>query len=100
MVYSAGRYVLGFALCCFVLAFFGPFGVAIPSLGKAGRVGGWSWCFSCICSVCSLVLSISSSSWCLGRAAVCDCGTPWTFLLPFFFKTLDLFQNCLYKSEL
>ena len=25
-----------------------------------------------------------SSSWCLGRAAVCDCGTPWTFLLPFF----------------
>ena len=28
---------------------------------------------------------VSSSSWCLGRAAVCDCGTPWTFLLPFFF---------------
>ena len=28
--------------------------------------------------------SSSSSSWCLGRAAVCDCGTPWTFLLPFF----------------
>ena len=25
-----------------------------------------------------------SSSWGLGRAAVCDCGTPWTFLLPFF----------------
>ena len=23
----------------------------------------------------------------LGRAAVCDCGTPWTFLLPFFFFT-------------
>ena len=28
-------------------------------------------------------LSVSSSSWCLGRAAVCNCGTPWTFLLPF-----------------
>ena len=27
---------------------------------------------------------LSSSSWGLGRAAVCDCGTPWTFLLPFF----------------
>ena len=26
-----------------------------------------------------------SSSWCLGRAAVCDCGTPWTSLLSFFF---------------
>ena len=25
-------------------------------------------------------LSVSSSSWCLRRAAVCDCGTPWTFL--------------------
>ena len=25
-----------------------------------------------------------SSSLGLGRAAVCDCGTPWTFLLPFF----------------
>ena len=30
-----------------------------------------------------LDLSVSSSSWGLGRAAVCDCGTPWTFLLPF-----------------
>ena len=29
-------------------------------------------------------LSVSSSSRGLGRAAVCDCGTPWTFLLPFF----------------
>ena len=28
-------------------------------------------------------MSVSSSSWGLGRAAVCDCGTPWTFLLPF-----------------
>ena len=30
-----------------------------------------------------LDLSVSSSSWGLGRAVVCDCGTPWTFLLPF-----------------
>ena len=38
------------------------------------------------CSICAcLDLSVSSSSWDLGRAAVCDCGTPWTFLLPFFF---------------
>ena len=39
--------------------------------------------FSCAC----LVLSISFFSWCLGRAAVCDCGTPWTFVLPVFFYT-------------
>ena len=38
-----------------------------------------------LCSVCAcLDLSVSSSSWDLGRAAVCDCGTPWTFLLVFF----------------
>ena len=36
-------------------------------------------------SICAcLDLSVSSSSWGLGRAAVCDCGTPWTFFLPFF----------------
>ena len=36
-------------------------------------------------SICAcLVLSVSSSSLYLGRAAVCDCGIPWTFLLPFF----------------
>ena len=34
-------------------------------------------------------MSISSYSWGLGRAAVCDCGTPWTFLLPFFKKMLS-----------
>ena len=44
-------------------------------------------CFSYVCSVCAcLDLSVSSSSWGLGRAAVCDCGSPWTFLLPFFYS--------------
>ena len=37
--------------------------------------------FVCAC----LDLSVSSSSWGLGRASVCDCGTPWTLLLPFFY---------------
>ena len=39
--------------------------------------------------LCFLDLSVSSSSWGLGRAAVCDCGTPWTFLLLFFIFHLD-----------
>ena len=34
MVCSAGRFALGLALCCFVLVFFGPFGVANASLGE------------------------------------------------------------------
>ena len=58
----------------------------LPRLGKKE-------CFSYVCSICAcLDLSVSSSSWCLGRAAVCDCGTPWTFLLPFF-TTLDRCQK-------
>ena len=35
----------------------------------------------------------SSSTWGLGRAAVCDCGTPWTFLLPFFSFFLAFHRN-------
>ena len=38
----------------------------------------------CLVYIFFMRLSVSSSSWCLGRAAVCDCGTPWMFLLPFF----------------
>ena len=58
--------------------FFSPFSIAITSLGEE-RAN-----LSYVCSICPcLVLSVSSSSWCLERAAVRDCGTPWTFLLPF-----------------
>ena len=53
-------------------------------LRRGGGGGGGAY-FSCVCSDCAcLYLSVSSSSWGPGRAAVCDCGTPWTFLLPFF----------------
>ena len=40
-------------------------------------------CFSCICLfvLYGLVFVIFSSSWSRGLAVVCDCGTPWTFLL-------------------
>ena len=42
-------------------------------------------------SVCAcLDLSVSSSSWGLGRTAVCDCGNPWTFLLPFLLDSAKL----------
>ena len=38
--------------------------------------------------VCAcLEFSVSSSSWGLGRAAVCDYDTSWTFLLPSFYST-------------
>ena len=93
-VLRGGLFCVLHCVVLFLYFFFGPFGVAIASLvsvcvcvggggggGEGGRDGVWSWCFSCVCSVCAcLGLSVSSSSWCLGRAAVCDCGTPWTFL--------------------
>ena len=82
MVYSTRRFVLCFPLCYFVLVVFSPFNIAITSFEE--ERAGQSWCFSYVCSICAcLNLSVSSSSWCLGRAAVSDCGTPWTFLLPF-----------------
>ena len=84
MVYSTRRFVSCFTLCYFVLVFFLVlFSIAItsPEEERANLSA-----FSYVCSICAcLVLSVSSSSWCLGRAAVCDCGTPWTFLLSFVF---------------
>ena len=41
-------------------------------------------------------MSVSSSSWGLGRAAVCDCGTPWTFLLPFFVSKQKLSMTIMF----
>ena len=54
------------------------------------RFGKDELSYACSISAC-LDLSVSSSSWGLGRAAVCDCGTPWTFLLPFFVTSIFLF---------
>ena len=54
----------------------------LPRLGKRKLI---LVLFVRLFGLCLFGLSVSSSSWGLGRAAVCDCGTPWTFLLPFFF---------------
>ena len=77
------RFVVCLTMCHFVLVFFSPFSIGITSLGEERANLS---AFSCICSICAcLGLSVSSSSWRLGRVAVCDCGTPWTFLLPIFY---------------
>ena len=57
----------------------------LPRLGKREPI---LVLFVRLFDLCCLDLSVSSSSWGLGRAAFCDCGTPWTFLLPFFFKLI------------
>ena len=65
MIHSTRRFVSSLVLRYFFLVFFSP---------RLGNV-----CSICVC----LVFSVFSSSWCLGRAAACEYGTPWTFLLPF-----------------
>ena len=53
----------------------------LPRLGKRELI---LVLFVRLFGLACLDLSVSSSSMGLGRATVCDCGTPWTFLLPFF----------------
>ena len=58
----------------------------LPRLGKRELI---LVLFVRLFDLCCLDLSVSSSSWRLGRAAVCDCGTFWTF--PLLFYTLWCF---------
>ena len=85
MVCSERRFVVCLSVSHFVLvSCFGLFGVAVASLREGGA--GLGAFRSFVRSICAcLDLSISSYSWDLGRAAVCDCGTPWNFLLTFLF---------------
>ena len=63
--------------------FFSPFSRAINSLGEERA---YLIAFRTLSSICArMVLSVSSSSWCLGRTVACDSGTPWSFLLPLIF---------------
>ena len=77
---------LFYVLPCVILflwVFFSPFSTAITSLGE--EKANLSVFRTFVRSICAcLVLSVSSSAWCLGTAAVCDCCTPWTSLISFF----------------
>ena len=84
MVYSTRQFVLSIlslALYYFAFVFFSPFSIAITSLGEE-RANLSTFRTFVRFELVWLCLFLSSS-WCLGRAAVCDSGTPWTFLLPF-----------------
>ena len=81
LVYSTRRFVVCLTLRYSVLVFFSAFSIAITSLGEERANLS---AFRTFVRFACLVLSVSSSSWCLGRATVCDCGTPWTFPLPLF----------------
>ena len=91
MVYSTRRFVLCLILCYFVLVFFSPFSIAITSLGEErASIGGFrTFVRLAIVWFCLFPLPLGAGgggggAGGRGGAAVCDCGTPWTFLLPFF----------------
>ena len=72
-------------MCHFVLVFFGPFGIAVASLGDGGGFGVGAGAFRAFVRfvlvwVCLFPLPLGVWE----GAAVCDCGTPWTFLLSFY----------------
>ena len=71
-LHSTRRFVLSLALCYFVLVFFSPFSIAITSLGEEKTKLFVPFVLVWFC--------LLSSSWCLRKAAVCDCGIPWTFI--------------------
>ena len=87
-------------MCHFVLVFFGPFGIAITSLGEeTANLSAFRafdrFVLVWICR-CPLPLGV----WVWGRGGggggmtgeghcVCDCGTPWAFLLPLLPKSFN-----------
>ena len=69
------------------------FSLLLPCFGKRELI---IVLFVVVFSICAcLILLVFSSFWCLGRAAVCDCGTLWTFLLSF-----ELVWVCLFPLPL
>ena len=88
-VYSTRRFALCLTLCCFGLVFFNPFSIAITSLGEEREL--ILVLFVHLFDLCLFGFVGFSSSWCLGRAAVCDCGTSWTFLLLFCFLSTTFY---------
>ena len=68
------------SLCHFVIVFFSPFRIAITSLGEErANLSGFRILIDlCLFGLVGLLFLLLS-----GKAAVCDCGIPWTFLLPF-----------------
>ena len=73
-------------LVLFCSCVFSPFSVAITSLGE-GRANLSAFrTFVRFALVWFCLFPLPVGVW----EALCDCGTPWTFLLPFFFNNFRL----------
>ena len=92
VVYSTRRFVVCLSVCHFVLVFFSPFSIAITLLGeeRANLSAFRTFVRFVLVWICRFSLPLGG----LGRAAVSDCGTPWTFSLSFFlwlWHSMDFF---------
>ena len=96
MVYSTRRFVVCLSVCHFVLVFFSPFSIAITSLGeeRAHLSAFRTFVRFVLVWICRFPLPLWVWEGLRGRAAVCDCGSPWTFLLPFLHTTPVVFVPC------
>ena len=94
MVYSTRRFVVYLSVCHFVLVFFSPFSIAITSLGEVRAnlsafrtfvrfVLVWICRFPLPLGVWEGLRFVIVALPGLFSYLFCDCGTPWTFLLPF-----------------
>ena len=96
MVYSTRRFVVCLSLCHFVLVFLVLLVLRLPRLRTRELI---LVLFVRLFDLCLFGFVGFSSSWGLGRAAVCDCGTPWTFLLIVFLKKLSLLKTVYRKAR-
>ena len=83
VVYSTRRFVLSLLCVNFVPVFFSAFSIATISLGeeRAYLSDFRTLVRFALVWFCLFPLPLGG----LGRAAVCDCSTPWIFLLPFLY---------------
>ena len=102
LLFVALRFILRgnsfYVLPCVILflCFFSPFSVAITSLReeRANLSSVHTFVRFALVWFCLFPLH-----WCLGRAVVCDCGTLWTFLLPFLHSCPGLLPPYPYRHQ-
>ena len=77
-------------MCHFVLVFFNPFSIAITSFGEERANLSAFRTFVRFVLVCICRFPLPLGVWEGLRFVICDCGTPWTFLLSCFASVNNL----------
>ena len=89
-VWLCGFHYGAYLALLFVFVFFSPFCIVITALGEERELAYVLLVHLFVHFARVDVWPFFSPSWCQRLAAACDCGTPWTFLLTFFYLKLIL----------